>query len=873
MKQLFNLSSRFSYFRILPYFILCLGMTTKVLAQDEDPLQYDRMLCVKFRNDLPIYVDQGRLTDRGNNLPGPLASLADAGVYSKLIENMSDETLDNMRFNAQKFWDAEARKNPALKPGIMADMNTYFVLRLYNGVDKEDVIRQLKASALVEYVSIRPKPVAPPTPGNYEGNQTYLNNDHGINAKEVYSAYNNRGAGVRVVDIEYGFNANHVDLPRPIQVVNGTYLGGKPEFSDHGTAVLGEMVSLNNGWGTTGIASASTPLFAGVINGNNEYNIENAILNAVYATQPGDVILIEQQVGGYYFGSNCFNSKDCGYMPVEYYKATYDAIKMAVGNNRIVIEAAGNGYQNLDDPNNSKGYEGHNPFIAANHSGAIMVGAGCSGPNGTSAPRSRRDFSNYGSRLDVQAFGERVWTTGLGGIYKDEGPNSEYWSSFGGTSSASPIVAGACLLVQSVYKSKFNGSVLSPLQMRSLLVSTGKPQQNGTYPVSQKIGPLPNAFAAIQSALNVNTCAAPTTAQLSATNITATSVRLNCAVSGVQVYDWVYRKIGTSAWTELPGGTGNFTDVTGLTANTQYEFSAIVRCNATVWSAWSPNKSFTTSNATLSNDQVCNAASLTASGSCSYSGGSNVGATASSSATVCGTNSPKDVWFKCPIPSSGIVTFRTAAGSLDDAIMAVYWGSSCSGLTYIACEDDNGDVSAMPVMAITGQPGTMLWVRVWGYENTTGTFSICALNYNSGNRLGGNTEKMAEVVYAIDINPLIADNIGVATEAMDMPIGNTYKTTTSDRSNPQERFTAEAGDLFPNPAMEQVMIPYTLVEYSTVRITVYDVLGRVAQSQTLEQESGTYQAVLNLNALTAGAYLVRFQSGSLVRVQPLQVAR
>ncbi len=88
-------------------------------------------------------------------------------------------------------------------------------------------------------------------------------------------------------------------------------------------------------------------------------------------------------------------------------------------------------------------------------------------------------------------------------------------------------------------------------------------------------------------------CVAPTVAQLSTSNITSTSARLNCSLSGVNEYNWRYRQTGTSPWTNLPATTANFIDITSLSASTTYEFQVQVRCGET-WTAWSASQTFTT---------------------------------------------------------------------------------------------------------------------------------------------------------------------------------------------------------------------------------------------------------------------------------------
>src|SRR5688572_29630820 len=77
----------------------------------------------------------------------------------------------------------------------------------------------------------------------------------------------------------------------------------------------------------------------------------------------------------------------------------------------------------------------------------------------------------------------------------------KYTRHFSGTSSASPVVAGAALLVQSVVKTE-RGAPLSPVELRALLAETGSPQTDGPHgPESQHIGPRPDVRRALARAL------------------------------------------------------------------------------------------------------------------------------------------------------------------------------------------------------------------------------------------------------------------------------------------------------------------------------------------------------------------------------------
>jgi len=82
-------------------------------------------------------------------------------------------------------------------------------------------------------------------------------------------------------------------------------------------------------------------------------------------------------------------------------------------------------------------------------------------------------------------------------------PDTWYRFTFGGTSSASPIVAGAVASLQGIALEQFKTPIL-PFQMRKLLVDTGSPQLGN---VAEHIGPRPDLRAAIaeitQGALDV----------------------------------------------------------------------------------------------------------------------------------------------------------------------------------------------------------------------------------------------------------------------------------------------------------------------------------------------------------------------------------
>jgi subtilisin family serine protease len=434
--------------------------------------QSGRILHVKFQDGLKVQAQSGKLFLNEGSYPD--ASDLDQFGYWEPFYSISNELLQTYYLKAKE----NLKKN-------LSDPNTIFEFHVNAGADLQVVKRKLETLAAIKYVSIPPKLSAPIVP-NLQPSQLYLyDQDPGIHVQEFWDAYSIFGSGVKVCDVEYVFNADHMDLPTVIIV------GPQPEDpgfgTDHGTAVLGELASLNDGVGTTGIVYQSQLYFAGAYI-NQAYYLEEALINTLSELDAGDVVLIEQQTIAF------AGTPDEGYAPVEWYEPFYDAIQLISGNGLIVVEAAGNGNRNLDDSMFTVDNGGHYPFLEANWSEAIMVGAGAVGIDDVS--RSRLWFSNYGSRIDLQGNGEGIVTTGYGSAYASSvGPNTFYSNNFGGTSGASPIVVGAVTLLQSLSRN-FTGNTLSKNEIRNLLVSTGKPQVAGTLPVSEKIGPLPNIFAA-----------------------------------------------------------------------------------------------------------------------------------------------------------------------------------------------------------------------------------------------------------------------------------------------------------------------------------------------------------------------------------------
>jgi serine protease len=367
----------------------------------------------------------------------------------------------------------------------LADLDLYFEVPVPEGTTYAEVeafVARLDELASVEVAYAQPVPETAQTgTPNLQPEQGYLNPasaaPQGVDAFYAWTFAGGRGQGVRIVDVEFAWRVSHEDFPAFF------YQGGTQSTSvpdrDHGTAVVGEMVARDNGFGVTGIANQAQ------IGYHSTFGITAAAaINAaaIAAGSPNGVVLIElHQPGPATPNSPCGCSGRCDYVPMEHTQAEYDAIATATANGTVVVEAGGNGATNLDDP-----VYGNLFNRSVRDSGAILVGAS------ESNSRTPTCFTNFGSRIDVHGWGENVVTTGYGDRFTGGTPDREYTAVFNGTSSASPIVTGAVADIQGKVIADRRGA-LAPRTIRQLLRDTGTPQVADP----RQIGPLPDLRRAI----------------------------------------------------------------------------------------------------------------------------------------------------------------------------------------------------------------------------------------------------------------------------------------------------------------------------------------------------------------------------------------
>jgi hypothetical protein len=355
----------------------------------------------------------------------------------------------------------------------------------------EEILKRLNSLYEVDKASLELKasdPLVNPADDPYNATQDYLDAaPEGISARWAWTQLNGEGAGVGFVDLEQGWFPAHEDYAaKSPAIVYGDNRDGVGTYKgNHGTAVLGEVAADDNALGVVGIAPSLASVRM-VSHYDAATNTTGHVADAIVAVLPtmnvGDVLLLEIQRS---------------FLPTETEDADFDAIRLAVAHGIIVVEAAGNGDNNLDTYTDAFGDTIFNRSSADfRDSGAIMIGA-CE----SALPHDRAWFSNYGSRIDCFAWGENVTSCGYGDLDAGSGDNSTYTDTFGGTSSASPIVSGAAIILQGMHFAN-TGTRLSPMQMRNLLSdpATGTAQGGG---VAGNIGVMPNLQAIINNTLQI----------------------------------------------------------------------------------------------------------------------------------------------------------------------------------------------------------------------------------------------------------------------------------------------------------------------------------------------------------------------------------
>ncbi|MEL6864603.1 MAG: S8 family serine peptidase [Bacteroidota bacterium] len=243
---------------------------------------------------------------------------------------------------------------------------------------------------------------------------------------------------------------------------NGDAISG----SDHGVACAGSITASHNNLGVRGVAPLANIISVNIfVGGESTQDIADGITWA--SNQGADVM------------SNSWGYTSCTIS----FSNINNAIATANSSGRgglgcVIVFASGNGYKSCVD-------------YPANNANVIAVGAFAN-------TGIRSAYSNYGPALDIMAPSNNVGGPGAGVRTTDRmgGPgynSTNYTSSFGGTSSACPVVAGVATLVLGY------NPALTSTEVKNILYSTAidmGPTGNDNEYANGRV----NALGALQAA-------------------------------------------------------------------------------------------------------------------------------------------------------------------------------------------------------------------------------------------------------------------------------------------------------------------------------------------------------------------------------------
>ncbi len=443
----------------------------------QDAVGYRPRVVVKFNDQVQLPYQDGveKIIQKLQLGPWERLSKEFPGItFKRLYTSLTPEKIEALVDRATEI-DREYKPSNLLG---------YFMVDCPPGVNPEVLARELRSWPVVKTAYYDPPgddPVVNPADDPRSGNQGYLDPaPDGIDAEFAWGFTGGDGAGIAVIDMERGWTLDHEDITaHGAALLHGVLLNSS---RPHGTSVLGEICAVDNTLGCVGICPNVASVNVVSYNGSTR---PDAMMAAMATLSFGDVLLLEAQL----------SITGWTNMPIEVLDAEFDTIRLASALGIVVVEAAGNGSNDLDTYSDGGGDMIFNRSAPGfRDSGAIMVGAGSS-----STPHTRLGFSNFGSRIDCYGWGEDVDTCSS----TSGGSTTSYTASFSGTSSASPIVTGAALALQGIAEASLS-SRFSPKQLRAILSAPANGTASNNPPVD-RIGVMPDLRAIIEDVLNVAT--------------------------------------------------------------------------------------------------------------------------------------------------------------------------------------------------------------------------------------------------------------------------------------------------------------------------------------------------------------------------------
>jgi Subtilase family len=441
------------------------------------------------------FYDHSQINYTLNNILETLSRKDSTGQWKTFIQSCAGIQIDKLftSISTDSLLELVNRAKTLDTKYTPPNLLTYYVLSCPASVSSHEVLLKLTAFKEVELAYLQSAAIAPginniaPPVARKEFTEP---SPLGINAKYAWGIQGGRGSPqIKFIDIEQGWILDHEAITAHALPLTGI---NHPRFRDHGAGVLG-IIMMQGPYGC-GI----TPDVSGYVisqwRPGGEPNDADAVIAALTYLNFGDILLLETQ--------SFFSIRNNKIWPAEVQEATFQAIRLATALGIIVIEAAGNGDLTSTAGNDLDFFTINKKRIFNpagkdfRDSGAIIVAAAS-----WNVPHKRITYSNYGKRINCYAWGEAVATAG-NYPHSPGGSINSYTTHFAGTSSASAIIAGVAIAVQSITEIK-HSIRLNPVQMRYILSSDqyGTASANGLR--VDKIGVMPDLKKIIDLCLSV----------------------------------------------------------------------------------------------------------------------------------------------------------------------------------------------------------------------------------------------------------------------------------------------------------------------------------------------------------------------------------
>ncbi|MGV3721988.1 MAG: S8 family serine peptidase, partial [Actinomycetota bacterium] len=371
--------------------------------------------------------------------------------------------------------------------------------------------------------------------------------DADIDAPEAWEL--NQGSdSVVVAVIDTGVDYNHPDLTQNIlrnasnQVIGFDYANNDPDpmdDNDHGTHCAGTIGGRgNNGQGVVGVNWRVKIMPLKFLSAGGSGNTSAAIQCIDFARTNGARVMSNSWGGG------------------GFSQLLLEAIQRARTANILFIAAAGNDSENTDAT----------PHYPSSYAVENVVSVGASDRND-----QRASFSNYGAAtVDLFAPGASIVSTT---------PNNTY-SSFSGTSMATPHVAGAAALVLAQFptltadqiKSRIFGGVDLPASFGGLCVTGGRLNMNNSLDTDTTApGPPTNLRATHRASSAV--LLAWTSAGDDGSSGAASRFDVRYSTQVITAANFATAAQALNAPAPLPAGSAHSLLIAGLDPNTSYHFA------------------------------------------------------------------------------------------------------------------------------------------------------------------------------------------------------------------------------------------------------------------------------------------------------------